>query len=645
MKRSQLTLVAAAALVVLGLWLLLDESRVGNDDARPAPTADALRSASAAVRPSAAPDAAATAEQRAAVAAAVADQGSSVDAKTPTSASPAAAWGRLVVVDEQGRESLEEDGVLALGCRSASGRFEELRASIRSGAWRLDLTGATLTDGAQLEFRHVLVGTRRLRVLSPTTNVPCTAAQDVVVRARRPARTLLRVTDASTKLDLQNVELVRSDSALEVQHPGLSFDEKVIARERVSPIELDDLQDAEFGPRVRLFVGARGYAWRSVELDLESGGERVVALVAGADLSLVVRGVEPASGTVLRIRNANAREPLFGCELARDDTFEIAGLPAGSLTLSAERGAWTDPQPLKLVELSLDLAPATKTNAELVLPAAPSAATAAVRGTLYAPREWALAAPALMLRALEITDFKDRFVECPRGESDRDGFDAFPFSVAGVPVGRCELLLFNPNCSLVFEVPAAGLEGVEFVLPPLAELEFELLDAQTGERAANVRLGWHSTRPSGVDTDAIEWSTLGSDGVHRIRASAGEIKLVTLTNDYEPYEQRLRVAAGDARRIVRLERACTIDVRLRAGGTPLALPRAWSAKPAAVEGQGEVLSARRSGKALTLVVSTPGTYEVSPDPIPGYRTPPPQRVEVQRGAPVSIEFVYEVERP
>lgn len=645
MKRSQLALVALAVLAVVGLWLLLDKSPVRNVDARPAPTVDTPRTESGAALPSAASDTAPAEEQRAVIAAA--DTGESAIAQASTAKSPAAAWGRLVLVDELGRESLEDDGVLTVACRSASGGFEELRAPVRSGAWRLELTGATLTEGAELEFRHVLVGARRLRILAPTTDLPCTAAQDVVVRARRPARTLLRVTDASSKLDLQNVELVRSDSALEAQHPGLSFDEKVIARARVSPLEIDELQDAEFGPRQRLFVGARGYAWQALELDLETGGERVAALTPGADLSLVVRGVDPSSGAVLRFRRAETRAPLLTLPLPRDDALELRDLPAQLLSVSAEVGDGLTAEPPVLGQIDVDLSVAKSVSAELILSKAPTTATAAVRGTLYAPRDWRLEAPTLLFRARDsaLAGGAEQLVNCSRSDSDREGFEAFAFSVEAVPVGRCELVLFDPNYSVLLDVPPAGLEGVEFVLPQLAQVEFELLDSQTGERASDVRLAWQSVRPPGVTAGESEWATLLSDGLHGIRAPAGEIKLMTLTNHYEPYEATVRVAPGDARRVISLARACTIQVRLSAGGTALSLPKTWSATPSAVEGKGEVLSTRRSGKALNFVVSTPGTYEVRPDPIPGYRTPAPQRVDVQRGASAAIEFVYEIDRP
>jgi hypothetical protein len=649
-KRSHRLLVALAAVLVL-VWLLVRQRGDPHVDAQPTPASAVTRSEPVDVHAPETTPAATNEDVRTAVDTPASEAplaAPSADAK-PT---PPAAWGRVLVIEEDGRETLAGDGVLSVSLRDGSLFGSGDRAVVRAGVWRLDFSDPLKARMTKLRFNSALVDKRFMNVESPTAEVAFVAARDLDVRIRRPARSLLRVIDAATNLDLPAVTLVQPLARTYQQHPGPDFEPRIVIRARASPLEIDDLSDVEFAQSVRVHVGAPGLAWQLHHHDLAQGGERVIALVAGADLSLVVRGVEPGSDSMLRIRRPETRDLIFECALTRDDTLDIGGLPAGALTVSAEIGSGRTLEPVKLAELSLELAPAMTNKAELVLSAAPKFSTAAVRGTLYIPLEWASAEsddPLLDLRSLSgahIDRDNGVIAQCSRGESKRAGFDAFHFSFDAAPVGRCEWVLWgNPDFRGVIDVPPAGLEGLELVMPHPVELEFEVRDAETGERVADARLGWQGPRPSGIDDRGFSLTAPDADGVHRVRAPAYEIKLKTLTDDYEPYEENLRVAPGAPRRIVRLKRPCSIEVKLRAGGATLPPPRRWSATPTAIGGNGETLTKVRREDALVLMVSTPGTYEVSPDPIPGYRTPAPQRVEVQRGAPVSIEFVYEVERP
>ena len=648
MKRSHRILVALAAVLVL-VWLLVRQRDDPHVDAQPTTASAVTPSELVDVHPPEAADAATDEDVRKAVDMPASEAPLAAPSED-TKPAPPAAWGRLLVVEEDGRETLAGDGVLFVGSPNWARGPGDGRVVVRAGAWRLEINDAS-DRVTMLQFTSALVDKRVMRVEAPTSLLLLGDARDLDVRVRRPARSLLRVIDAATKLDLPNVTLAQHEftHGPYLRNTGPEFDRHIIVSGRESPIDVDAFSLVEFARNARLVVGAPRRAWQAFELDLVQGGERVIALAPGADLELLVHGVEPTAQCLLRVRRADTGEQLFACALARDDTLELTGLPAGPVTFSAEMGSGHTVAPLTLAELSLDLAPNSSTRAELELPRAPKACTAAVNGTFYASREWALDRPQLEFRSLEGAHADRRgarnLVECSRVQSERSGFDAFQFSIEAAPVGRCELTLGRTLFSVVLEVPPDGLNGVEFVLPPPAAIEFELLDAQTQARVAYAHLQWHSPRPPGVRGGTLEAATIERDGLHRIRAWAGEIQVAVVANGYEPYEELVRVAPGDEVRVIRLKRACTIEVSVRVGSTPLPLPPTWSATPTALDGTSEVLSKQHDRRALTLLVSPPGTYDVSPDPIPGYRTPAPQRVEVQRGAPVSIEFVYEVERP
>ena len=649
-KRS-LRVVLALAAVLIVVWTLVRQRGEPHVDTQPATAFATTRSQFVDVR---APDGAPDGQLR-----------DAVDTPAVSDTSPAApratAWGRLVVVDQHERESRTADGSLVVRLADWKQSPHLVEVAVRAGMWRMELEDASQAPTTTIELSSVVVNERHMMVEAPQEKIWFNDARDLEVRARRPKRSLLRVIDATTKLDIPTVTLVRPSGYAHDQHPGHDFESRFLVRAHATPIEVDSLPRIEFVQSLQLFVGASGYAWQLVDLDLLRGGDRTVALAPGADLSLAVAGVDPNSESELRVRVAETGQTVFASTLTHDGTLELAGLPAGALTVSAEIGSGDALEPWKLAELDLELAPATKTRARLVLAAAPPYSSAPISGTIHAPSEWAISGAMLSFRSLSGAHI-DRaphgvLAECEPADSHDAGFDTFNFAVEAAPVGLCEWMLFGradlrgevdwelPHFSGVVNVPAAGLVGLELAVPPAANVEFELLDDETGERASDVRLSWRSARPEGVKVEHSEWAMLLSDGVHLVRAPAGDIELSTTSRSYEPYEETVRLTPGDARRVVRLRRPCSIEVRLRTLEAELALPTDWSATPAALDGKGQVRSTSRSRRSLVLRVSPPGAYEVRADPIPGYRTPPPQRVEVQRGVPASIEFVYEPERP
>src|SRR5690606_21606355 len=114
---------------------------------------------------------------------------------------------------------------------------------------------------------------------SPKARVPFLLADELDVVLRAPRRNVLRVIDAETGAPIRAV-CVRKVYGSPGAHPGIETE--CAFPPGPSPVDFD-ARPALLSTG-RLHVGAEGYVWQMVKLDLEAGGERLVALERGADL-------------------------------------------------------------------------------------------------------------------------------------------------------------------------------------------------------------------------------------------------------------------------------------------------------------------------------------------------------------------------
>jgi hypothetical protein len=566
--------------------------------------------------------------------------------------------GRLIVIERDGSELTDVDGKLDwtawTGELGRSGTTE-----IVDGSWSItgpallwkgrayldmkqpvraaeDIEMAVSIDA--LSFDGVFVDNRRAAIESPLGKLAPPFPDEIVVRARLAADSVLRVVDAVSGADLDGVTFVEPEPfPMEgARHPGAKYASRIFAKDLRSPIALDELvlPNHPFGQDgAQFLVGAEGYAWDLVQIDRKSGGERVLALERGADLALDVRGVEPKAGASLRLRADGGESPLLEVDLRSDGPLELLGIPAGKYRAVAEIGPhWRSP--LVLGEVPLELRAGERTEAVLELTQAPTLELASASGMLYVPEAWKASSLQLSLELLD-TPLGGREAHRTLGSSKtgsaRAGFDAYYWMDSGLQVGRYELELFRPQFSFVFEVSTGGRTGIELTVPPPVELLVHVVDDVTGMREDAEQLTWHSAWPEGVTGGGLESAERTGPGEFRIRAPAAEVELMLWVWKYQPYSARVDLSSGVVEHTIRLQKGCGFELSMMDGETPIAFPDDWQGEIKTVYGNGRATLRQYAGFVRKIMVSEPGTYALEMPQIPGYEPIPKQAIEVSAG--------------
>jgi hypothetical protein len=533
-----------------------------------------------------------------------------------------------------------QSGAISFTIGNGNGGFGE-EIEFHRGRWTLELPERA--DWTRLEIADVIVAGVHVAIESPREYRRPLPVGGIEIQVTLPRLMSLRVVDAESGANLEAVEVVlpREFPLDDALHPGMERDARVLLRSVRSPVELpQSLFDARswghvLGGQRELRVGAEGYAWADVSLDLLRGGERVVGLRRAATLEVTLLGSSRDLQAELRVRES-ADLPLLASEPAGGDgALRITGLPPGRLSAGVEIGfLWNDPLVLGSVEVQL-VAGAT-TAIAIALDAPPPVDRAPASGLILIPVAWDVDHPRPTLVLLDTaldggTGFID--VDGRAVPSPRAGHRAYRWSHPGLQFGRYELRLYRPRGSMVFEVGPGGASDVLFVLPPPVELLVRLVEAGTALDIRTDELQWHPEIPDGVkgwSTDTLEFDA--GSGLYRARVPAAPIVLTCWTMEFEAFQRQLDSAAIAGVVTIELQPASGIAVALRDGDAPVAFPESWWSKPVA-EGDsgGEVGLSRMDRFLREYQVSAPGVYQLELPTIDGYRADPPLRIEVRAG--------------
>ncbi len=220
------------------------------------------------------------------------------------------------------------------------------------------------------------------------------------------------------------------------------------------------------------------------------------------------------------------------------------------------------------------------------------------------------------------------------------------FRVEDLPVGLYQIQLWPLLKSWMIEVPAGGVEGVRLVIPELAEVLLETVDARTGERIPIDQIYYRNEEvlPQRVQMGRAK-ADLEEPGLFRFWAVPGEAitypYLIASPLDYGKRSKHLRLAPGFQSVRFQLEPVYAFRIEFRDGG--VALDRfdelsgsSYSAiqeSIRAVNHKGRLTDLKLSGNALIAEVSAPGIYEFSLEGVGTDRflPIPPQLVAVRAG--------------
>jgi len=435
-----------------------------------------------------------------------------------------------------------------------------------------------------------------------------------------------------------------------------------------APQLIELVQPEEAARGVVVYARAPGYAWGKIVLDVSTGAKRELLLEPAGALDVRMTNVQLDRYAALetefmlsvdRLDAAGDEQRAWSQRL--DETLvseglQLESLEPGEYVVSVQTSA-REKQTELLAREELTLAAGETRLLKLALadPSAPRE-RAALGGLISFPDFGGEQQVRLQFYG---TDYRygEADIELSLADMERIG-DAPPtwsFHLEDVPVGRYQVQLVPFLKSWVIELPVGGATDVEFVIPELAEVLVETVDAGTGERIPleQIRYGYREDLPGQVHQDwsAAQLLAVGFEGepgrFHFWTApGAAFVQTYGIPSglDYGQRKADLELVPGLQTVRFELEPVYAIRFEFRVNGAPLpqddGIFQGLSRGIRAVGHEGRV-------HAVTywlFEASAPGLYEISFEGIGADRFLPtaPRLVDVRAGE--TAEVIVELRR-
>jgi hypothetical protein len=589
----------------------------------------------------------------------------SVEVPSGAEATSASAWtGRLELVRLDGSLMREVDGsfqfMLWRNNRGRSetvevreGRFEFPVEEGRDGGDALD-SGSFAIEPEFGSFGDLHGGPWVDLQVPPSERAdkrPWLPGETVVVRLRELAPVQLDVRDAVTGQPIGRVDLaLDSDVSGWGDPPPLPGPDPKLWREAVPvPVELSlgDLPGyAQRALELALRVGARGYAWKGVKLDLGQGPARI-ELEPGGRLEIQVAGV-PEGVDDLKLTLHGSEYYLGTWPLRGNGLLSFEGLPTGRAFAQVHRSEW----------FSID-----KTFAEAAAEVVAGGAAAmdlTVDASAATPvREFDVALRMTVPAAWEIDSLNGllSLIESPAGGDGMQGVRLSPDEAAGGA-----MLFRSPELRLqegvwafdgrtlpwrcTFAVDGDG--EIRMEVPEPVETLVRLVDIESGAPPEAASVGWYVRLDGRARSHSIHSAEPGeAPGEFRLRSPVGPLQVSAKGPLYLAESRQLDADQLGGVEVFELRRAQGIRLRLRdPDGQVPRLSNYWSIEFTPAEGEAAPGDVLRSGneKELRITVAEPGSYRLVFPEFSGFEPVAPRDVEVEPGRLIDVEVTLEPTR-
>ena len=558
--------------------------------------------------------------------------------------------GTLVMTDTDGSEHPATTGQFNLAVAAPGREERSLPVYVLDGRWE-----ARVPVDALLRARDLLADSRGADVDTPARTPPRDGALEL--KATWWPRARLRVVDAASGRDLRRIELragMYGYSGMATLHPGDLEQTQLLARDETSPLELATPTWITRRGVVRYWVRAPGYAWGFCDVVPRGGGARSVELRRCG--SLEVRALDPRPDGALTVQilepgttAENVWDPLARMELPAEGAIVLESLAAGRYLVRIVAAGFGRPV---LGSTEVEVLPGSLERAQIALnPGRLDAPRTHLTGTLRLPEGtvdrfailYLIPEPFDSLPGQEQVVLPRESMRPDEGDSDLLHWDA----------GRvqCGAYIASLQGGVVYEeILQTGLapeSSFAIEVPPLVEVEIEVVDAATGVPVEGALVFWAfgSKEASRRSWSSVQNAT-GRDRA-RFESPAGEVTVRVSAEGWVESETSQRLVPGRVNAVrLALQRTTGFRLEFYEGDARVLIFPGWPDVFDLEKNEPVDLLGRRGRTSDVLLRVDPGAYEVSyPGTVEGYAHPEPLQVLVQAGevTPVRVQLQREDE--
>lgn len=569
--------------------------------------------------------------------------------------------GTVVVLDDSSTPPSSLDGTLKIYARDEqSGTYMSFpvidgsfRAEFEAGdEGQLRLVGSKESVSKDVKSLTFAFSQPEFPALGPTLRVDANGAfsavddiqfpfgtEDAVVYVKSAPTTRLTVVDKATRAELVQVKVLGLSSyTSDAIHPA-GFHPTALTKETSSPVTL--APPASFLQRgeVDALVGAEGYGWESVRLDLREGADRRVELERGARLAVTITGEVPRTARLRLYGEEQDGQPLseVRAEAQKETVWEA--LAPGSYDIRVEIGEWYK-NTMTLAEAHVILEPDGSTALELDAKRLEQAPRAVASGVLVIPTIWSLKSPRARVEMLGLSsDGSDQTTSLQDGDFEPvEGLPGtYAFELPAMEVGKYEFELNSLAWKSIFDLPSGGTSALRFELPEPVLISVQVIDADTKAPVPVESISWHPQWPRGAQGGPV--CSAGeplSTGLFRFNVTRGPIQISSWGEGFNAVSKTID-AQGMEEFFLETRRSPRATVSLVDGDTQVPWPDRHEIviEPVgATQGQLSASGTNRSGKFFR--VSEPGRYQLVVPDLNGFHSQAPVEFDMVAGENTEI---------
>lgn len=571
-----------------------------------------------------------------------------------------AVWrGQVRLFDDSGEESAPSGGILKLKVSEAAG-YQEVEVQVLDGEFSIDPVVLELEE--EFVSLTVLHGFLDGRFAYEPTGLSYPMGEGSAPRIRMegfaPLVLDVREWGTETRLELVHVLLHNEREVYDgdLAHPGADVEPWLTSstRPHVVPIERLTRVDRQFG-RVGLFVGAPGFAWTFVPVDLREQSSRPVDLRPGGSLEVSVVGVPPGDELKLSLMTDQGYEgvnfpfarKIYSGDLEADGLYRFDGLITGNLYAKIHRGEWFGTG-AAFAEGRVRVASGGRHQLDLTLDVAVSVPPSkrSVELLLEFPEAWGAKACSGDLRLNGAKGVDGSRVDFNAALEESGGSSSvFRTETLELREGRWLMTAQEGACAVPFDVARDGEHRI--LVPGPVDTQVRLVDAHAGVALDGVDFRWKTAVEDFRGASTRRGSPVpGQAGCFQLRTTRSRLELWL---SGPGYGQSLRyLDPSELGGVVELGLDRVQGVRLSlfaAEDVPFLGPEAWRIQLRTGSADGGDATTSRSGtlnsslRTIELSVPQAGAYTLWYPKFDGFETPEPEELFLEDGVVIEREVV------